>query len=354
MSKRTLIVLTGIFGLGCMYGIVLVFWRPVFSGQLTRIKHRCQKSTKIQTIACFRYELDTLMRVDNFSSVISLLEEQSHSADASREESLDGASCHALAHIAGEVAALKYPAHGAALIDACQSKCGYGCVHGVVMGLMKKNASAYDSLAALCTTTDTRLVTVSNQIACFHGLGHGLAEYAGYNARRAMQHCSAFADADAQEECKTGVFMEIYSPVDSSHTPLPLPEDLFMFCSDGNERAQVFCRRMMVASWYRIHKDAPKSFALCERALPANREECVLTIGAEIFFIEYEDLDRITTQCDLAGRYSLSCIQGAVLSSLTIYQDRQKAYAICHHVNNEDIAECISYIEQRLYILNIP
>ena len=354
MMRSANILLVVIFALGCMYGIVGVFWRPVFSGHLGRIEQRCQKSTTTQTIACIRHELDRLTRMSNFSRILSLLEQQSGTIGLSLQEPGDVFSCHAVAHISGEVAALKYPTRGIELVDACKSKCGYGCVHGVVMGLMKKNASAYDSLAALCTTNDKRLVTVSNQIACYHGLGHGLAEYAGYDIRQAMQYCSTFADVDAQEECKTGVFMEIYSPVDSNHTPLPLPEDLFVFCSDGNKRAQIFCRRMMVASWYRIHKDAAKSFSLCYTALPVNKEECVLTVGAEIFFIEDEDVAKIMLQCDLAQLHRTSCIQGVVLSSLTIYQDRQKAYDICQHADDVDVAGCVSYVKQRLQTLNIP
>lgn len=115
---------------------------------------------------------------------------------------------HVLAHFIGDV---HYKTYGAKGIASCTEKFHYGCSHSIVVGLFTdKGESALEEIATVCQNAPGG---VAAYLQCFHGLGHGILVYTGYDVARTAKICQA-TDADDTEpyesaECIGGAIMEI-------------------------------------------------------------------------------------------------------------------------------------------------
>jgi hypothetical protein len=343
-------IIVGIFCVGLIYGAR----QYGENGNITPrkiyvIEKSCNHFVGTEFNNCMRKEFKKIVRPTNLAQIMDVLNQYMKPRESYTE--MNTSDCHSIAHIVGGVASFLPGVNPSSLIASCGSSCGYGCTHGVVMGTLQKDSSAINHLETLCQQSKEHPVNVSDQVACFHGLGHGLAEYARYNIKDALVYCGTFSTRDAIEECGTGVFMEVYSPVDSAHEPLPIPVDIFSNCEGLTGQSEVFCKRMMISSQYFRVQDIISSVALCQRTMKGTEHDCVLILGADVYFIEHKDIDKIIHTCHLAGMYSASCIQGAVLSSLSLEQNTNEASEICKKSMQNEALQCQTYLRERAKII---
>lgn len=216
------------------------------------------------------------------------------------------------------------------------------------MGALKRNYDGLNNLENFCKETNKNSRNLTDKIACYHGLGHGLAEYARYSVRDAMDYCNRLGTVDAQQECWTGVFMEVYSPVDFGHDPMPIPEDLFIHCGGLEDIPRAFCMRMMITTQYRWTHNIMAAFDLCRTYLSDDQDKCISTIGSDVYFVEHENITAIIHECLLAGPFVKKCIEGAVLSSLSIHGDGVQAVQLCKKTGQDIEPSCMKYALARL------
>lgn len=117
---------------------------------------------------------------------------------------------HVLGHTIGEEL---YKQQGAAGIALCTDDFRNACSHSIVVGLfLEKGESALSEIGEVCRKAPG---TSTAYKICYHGLGHGVLAYAGYDLPKAVTLCSKtdtkegnYAEA---RQCISGSIMELIS-----------------------------------------------------------------------------------------------------------------------------------------------
>lgn len=117
---------------------------------------------------------------------------------------------HLLGHTVGDVL---YKEQGVNGIKVCTNDFRNACSHSIVVGLFfDKGEQALEEIAHVCRDAPGGKGAYT---MCFHGLGHGVVAYAGYDLKRAIVLCektgtSAYGNREAIE-CIGGTIMEMIS-----------------------------------------------------------------------------------------------------------------------------------------------
>ncbi len=117
---------------------------------------------------------------------------------------------HLLAHTVGDIL---YKQKGAAGILLCTQDFRNACSHTIVIGtLLEKGPDSFKEIAALCKKAPGGPGAYT---MCFHGLGHGVLAYNGYDLAKAAEMCGLSGAPGGKEEaeCIGGTVMEMVSGV---------------------------------------------------------------------------------------------------------------------------------------------
>lgn len=115
---------------------------------------------------------------------------------------------HLLGHVVGDVL---YKQQGVAGMRVCTNDFRNACSHSIVVGLLfDKGEGALAEIADACRKAPGGSGAYT---MCFHGLGHGIVAYAGYNMKRGVGLCektgtAAYGNREAIE-CIGGSVMEL-------------------------------------------------------------------------------------------------------------------------------------------------
>lgn len=117
---------------------------------------------------------------------------------------------HLLGHIVGDVL---YKQQGAKGIQICTQDFRNACSHSIVVGLFTdKGEQALDEIKKACKDAPGG---IGAYIMCYHGLGHGILAFEGYDFEKTIDLCkkTATEEYDSREypECVSGAVMEIIS-----------------------------------------------------------------------------------------------------------------------------------------------
>jgi hypothetical protein len=117
-------------------------------------------------------------------------------------------SCHDHAHELGK-AAYAASKDMAGVLQACQTRCVSGCMHGVLMEAFTERPGALrDRIATLCDGDAFRQIHKKGD--CVHGVGHGAAYVSDYDVTRALTLCEAVGDRAYQYYCASGAYMQLF------------------------------------------------------------------------------------------------------------------------------------------------
>lgn len=121
-----------------------------------------------------------------------------------------GIDTHLMGHYIGDIL---YDQNGASGIEYCTHDFRNACSHTVVIGLFsEKGIGALDEIVEACKLAPGGKGAYN---MCFHGLGHGVLAYFGYDLKKAVDTCSRIekgrADGNEFPECVGGTIMEILS-----------------------------------------------------------------------------------------------------------------------------------------------
>ncbi|HET7098659.1 MAG TPA: hypothetical protein VFI61_00255 [Patescibacteria group bacterium] len=123
---------------------------------------------------------------------------------------------HLLAHTVGDIL---YKQQGMQGIKVCTQDFRNACSHSIVVGLfIDRGISALQDIANICRSAPGGIGAYG---MCFHGLGHGILAYTGYDMTKAVSYCSQIGTPARHfvetSECVGGTMMEMIGGV---HDPI--------------------------------------------------------------------------------------------------------------------------------------
>src|SRR6185369_1537039 len=167
--------------------------------------------------------------------------------DFSKAIANDAASSqHTQAHAFG---ALLYEGEGISGLPTCDLQFAMGCYHECLgQAISDQGVSVIDALARECSKLDR-----FRQGGCFHGIGHGIQAWLGYepqDLRRGLELCkTASAPYEfSSNGCVQGLSMEFYfrTMITSDHAPVrPLVDNNYLSPCDTLDRDD----KPMCVSW---------------------------------------------------------------------------------------------------------
>lgn len=272
---------------------------------------------------------------------------------------------HLMAHIVGDIL---YVQEGIEGIKVCTHDFRNACSHTIVIGLfVEKGEAALPEIAETCYEAPGGSGAYT---MCFHGLGHGILAYTGYDLVNAVELCektgTAKYNSEESSQCISGTIMEIINGVHdrelwrTEHEKYFKEDDPLYPCSSEfmPDEARPLCYLYLTPHLFEVagadigfptSADFEKAFPLCE-GLPAsdfrNRDSCyggfgkeftVLALGRDIRAssiekITNEQLERVYDWCLVAKNKEgiTACLMNAMQS---LYwggeNDRRMAVRFC-------------------------
>lgn len=187
--------------------------------------------------------------------------------------------CHDIAHALGQASSMQSDAIGTTL-NACTDLCGSGCFHGAIEGWLARGFTIDTNSVQLCGNSQ---LSQDAAYACYHGLGHAIADINGYNLLSALHACDSYS-GDGRIACGSGVFMELFEPISSTHPTVPMhPEDP-TWCRAFPSPYDEICYNRSGVYAYRNTHDIAQAVGVCLQAPIAYRRDCIGAVGKNLYF----------------------------------------------------------------------
>lgn len=270
--------------------------------------------------------------------------------------------CHEEAHELGQALFARHKEIGPALRE-CKTRCGTGCMHGVL-----KEAFGGGGYAAGGTDAPsaTNLVELEKQMGhfcfegeiaemhkagnCAHGIGHALMLLTQRDVEKAVAACSSFQNPAMEYYCATGIFMEYLMPGDSPE----LQTGSLHFPCDTHTRFPAACYRYHAFRLLpALNGDRARFVAECQGLPPARRLGCFHGLGAAHMRAISENPQLLADVCRHGSQAEQTvCIEGAI-EFLADY-DQPQAIAACTTLEGENAAVCNRAAREKRYRLDKP
>lgn len=255
--------------------------------------------------------------------------------------------CHEEAHIIGEVGG-KLEESSAKAFAACTRICGFGCFHGVALGVMRKDPGAIKNPDKLCEYFSGNSFPGQDFTACRHGLGHGFSDVSSRDVIKALALCKNFNDEGGEIECASGVFMELLEEPSFGREKAELPSDFPAFCATLEEPFGKMCRHKLGVYKFRETGNIKNSFAVCRGLNKRDAEDCSFNIGADFYFMTRDDDKKIWPACaEGIGDESEKCLMGAVQSTFANDPTGSIGKSVCDSVTDDFLKKsCYSRVAE--------
>lgn len=206
---------------------------------------------------------------------------------------------HRKVHVFGEVL---YDELGTNAITICDSSLFYGCYHGVFLKAIKdKGIEVVSEFDDVCSQNP------GLELACEHGVGHGLIEYyTPLQLTKAVKECETLQYKNRLGGCQSGVFMGYNVPVTISDTTTQLtnrefdPDDPYSPCDALNKQYKPNCY-FENARWWEtfFQNDFAKVGKLCEQVPDSEYVKyCYFGIGVRIANKAEKDITKLKQNCN--------------------------------------------------------
>ena len=244
-----------------------------------------------------------------------------------------GIDFHLMGHVVGEIL---YKQQGAKGIQVCTQDFRNACSHTIVVGLFsEKGTGALPIINKACREAPGGK---GAYFMCFHGLGHGVLSYVGYDLPKAVKLCSLTGAKPNNQrefsECVGGTIMEIISGGDhdkalwsvQSKKYLTTDDPLYPCDADFMPReVRTLCYIYLTPHLFQyagadLNNPDPKffskAFSYCDRLIDeldkGNREVCYGGFGKEFVVLSKDrdirdvvsitdaQLGRVVSWCSLA------------------------------------------------------
>lgn len=323
--------------LGCFLLLVYKF-RLIPTGvsaQVLALYKRCSISKSSDTRTdCMFNGYKKLVTKDNFEEVVTA----THDAYAPND-------CHAPAHLVAKIAFEKGAAFSD-ILNKCTDKCGYGCLHGAFQSRFESDLVGFiGNIDNFCSDIDQK--NTNNLIACWHIVGHGVAEYYGTDIVRAIAGCSNLPKGLPAWHCLNGLVMEYTEPFPwTSYGFKFSPEFYLDLCSKMPGFYQRDCYGSSGYVVLKVLEDKTKAVAICDQ-VPNDlvvHKKCAAEDGG-ILALQHYKVNDIFSFCNEFKNKTLmgECIISAGNSLVTGgFEDPAKE--LCSLVGGDLRRECFSSI----------
>jgi hypothetical protein len=252
-----------------------------------------------------------------------------------------GFSCHRVAHAMGGAALARTKGDVARAFIEGSPVCASGYYHGV---LERGFSGIEDSeLAAkareLCA--DPELVAAPFlQFQCYHGLGHGLMIYTGYDMPLGLKTCDALPDSFGQSSCAGGVFMENSNTSYGTKSSWLRDDDLIYPCNSVAERHKYACYQLVTA---RIRQVKPGWRAIARECRLSERgwvTTCFESMGRDASGDAGSDTRKAVRLCRAAGPDEIDCDYGVAREIVNADSGGERAGRFCTQVPAPNRPRC--------------
>lgn len=220
-------------------------------------------------------------------------------------------SQHLVLHIFSELAYARYGRHG---LNFCDNDFAYGCLHGFLAQIIvHEGLDNAKELFAECRNQ-------ANEIACQHGIGHGIMQYlGGRNIRSGLDTCVRIGAEISAKGCFGGAYMEYHFPTLTAggvESAVPFdPDNPYDICPGLPDSYKPSCYFRLAEWWEEIlRKDYKKMGNLCSKI--GNTEymaQCLRAIGATATTTSGHDKSLVAYICSQATQspnYRDICLKG--------------------------------------------
>ncbi len=299
---------------------------------LSKSQNKCLKTgERYKYLTCMTESLSPVVKKYGVKSVITDVKKSLSVNDGLimfGEEAGGIRTCHELMHAIGRSAG-KYSKNVKKEIIDCDPICGVGCHHGIMESMLDRTASNFESVVkGFCSGSFEK--NSSHGSACFHGLGHSIANYR-FNESEALKVCD-LVDESGQSNCARGVFMELYH-VTGLHNPLAIPIDKEAWCSSLSKKYQDVCwnlagtfhtaireNKVLEAKGVVVDSYEDEAIYYCSIAPEAGlRSQCYELMGLNLYNIaknhsqkKVDYWSEISKVCHRAVGFVDVCVRGSV------------------------------------------
>ncbi len=237
---------------------------------------------------------------------------------------------------------------GNGAIQFCDETLGFGmgCYHQVVsQGVLDGGVAAVEEFKILCSDRTGR-----SRESCFHGIGHGLAEFFG-DTREGLTKALVFcrrAGEEGMHQCAGGALMQYSHILFAGGIPVRTIDPLHPYspCTAGvPEEFLSDCYLFLPGWWLTLYqRDYKKVEDLCFGVFPDYRQFCYEGIGSEAPFANDFDPDRVLLLCTtlLREEASFSCRLGAMWAFRVFSDVPEKAALMCEGYEEEKKKLCLN------------
>lgn len=327
-----------IFILGLLTSIVVYVVGNYLTDVAITICNQSENQNK-----CLRKNLKYLLKIADTKQIMEYLEEKTPE---------DGKSCHLSGHIVGELS-MRNPRELRAVLSNCGSGCDYGCTHGVMAKLFRSQSNIKE-IGEMCQTTKHE-VFIQDTTACFHGIGHGVAEYANYSVQESMNMCDELEPQIRKEECATGAIMEIMDM--NIEGERVLPEINSSLCDNVNSNLIEMCRYSITNRHFIQTRNSELSIQACKLLDEEASSRCYSALGGEAVFVLDNQIAEIWQVCNRSdgGLNPSDCIKGALYSTLVVSKTGELAIELCSFDSKPfETSECLDLLEDKLNEIGSP
>jgi hypothetical protein len=248
-------------------------------------------------------------------------------------------ACHDIAHGIAS-AAVEALGDVRRVLGECTNICTFGCYHGAVERYVAAGGKIAETIQTLCMD-----VGQEGRPACLHGLGHGVAEVAGYDLKKAFALCDKLSLDAERRDCGFGVFMEVFEPSTFGRASLPIPEDLPRFCSGLYGVYAEACVRLSGGYEHARSRDAGSAFRVCQTLDPDGRWSCAVGFGQNIYFSFQGKPEEVLSLCAAGSKdQPRECAHGALMSSVVSDPTARHGFEFCAVLEGDRKNDCHGFL----------
>jgi hypothetical protein len=284
---------------------------------------------RADAIVCFKKKLAPYIKQSGIEPYMQAISGRFQKSDEATEGGIT--RCHDILHAVGQLGAQHTKDVNKTLLS-CTNLCTYGCYHGVVEGYIATGNNFEAQLPNLCLPSNQPLAP-ANQSACFHGVGHGIADFSGFNLEKSMNLCDRIEGAENRKDCAAGIIMELYEPSSFVHPLLQFPPDIGRFCGTLRDPYGEICYNTAGVHEYGRSEDGLTAAQTCEALPEKYQENCMTALSQNMYFAFQGSIPKTLEYCSaVAEQWHQTCIKGAVLSSVVSDPQVRRGSELCRSV----------------------
>lgn len=256
------------------------------------------------------------------------------------------AACHEIVHAIGRQAFLTLGSVAGAFV-ACDSRCHFGCFHGVIEAAFATPteraagkthlafAEIRDRIPGFCRQV-SQDAAAGLRLQCQHGLGHAILYVLNYRLEAALHGCDLLEGTDDRTHCQLGVFMENATAADRTKRQLRADDPLYP-CNALDVRYRHACFSDQTRIMFHLGLSATQIALLC-RGTGDFAEDCFRSLGRDLSpAVREGEPDRILRLCgEQRGAHADACIDGAAWALVDFSRDESAALSLCHRMSSPD------------------